>query len=286
MRFVEPAVFMIFKSMPLNDEIYRWLKHIGCSEETCNKFAYHRYAADGSRPATAAERGIELAGRRCYNAFEPGLNPNVTSIRESIESYLDNILKQKHGSVLAHFTFTFAIEGISRVLTAELNRHAVGTAISEGSGRYIRYSDIPFVDVPSIMLADEEPTTEDELLNARRRATRDYIGRCVATIESFYDSIANVWEDVLNGPDFAGKKHITSMMRRIAPMGLATGGVWTFSIRSLRHVLTMRGAEAAEEEILRLAVIILERMKKEEPVLFGDFNRNEKGFYQPKYEKV
>ena len=281
MKFVKPEIFLTFKSKPDNDEIYRWLIFIGCSIEIARKYAY-----PVNDCMTAAERGVELFGRRCYMSFELGLNPNITRIRDNIVDYIDNILKAKHGSVLEHITFTFCIENVSRVFTAEMNRHRAGVAISEGSMRYIRYNDIPIVDVPSFTSLSNQLTVEEEIINSRRNATRGYIRYCVANIESVYNSLVKIWQDTLTGPEFLGKKHITSMLRRIIPMGVATGGVWTFNIRSLRHMLTMRTSPAAEEEILLVAGMILGRMQQEEPAFFGDFTKDKNNNWKPKYEKV
>jgi thymidylate synthase (FAD) len=50
----------------------------------------------------AAETLVEFAGRACYRSWEPGLNPNVTRVREGQDEYLDNVLASGHGSVLEH----------------------------------------------------------------------------------------------------------------------------------------------------------------------------------------
>lgn len=292
MRFVKPAVFLIAKSVPQPYEIFRWLEHVGCSEEVCAKYSglsqrkhwEYKVVAFADDGKTNGERLIELAGRRCYLSFEPGLNPNVTKIREDITDYINNIMKAGHGSVLEHVTFTFAIEGVSRVFTGEMNRHRAGVAISEGSMRYIRFDDIPIVDVPSIQQGapDGIPYADDP----ERARSRGIIEDVVAHIETAYNELRDTWAAILNGPDFAGKKHVTSMLRRIIPMGVATGGVWTFNVRALRHMLTMRCSEAAEEEIAVVAGMMLEIMMREEPVLFGDFAKNERGYWTPRYQKV
>ena len=76
------------------------------------------------------------------------------------------------------------------------------------------------------------------------------------------------------------------MMRRIVPMGVATGGVWTLNLRALRHVFDMRCSEAAEEEILLVATKMLNLMRHAEPSLFGDFVTNDNGISTSKYRKV
>lgn len=268
MRWVTPKIFLIAKTGIQNVAVGDWLETVGVDDETIVKYI----AGSGK---THAERLIELAGRRCYLSFVPGLNPNVQKIREDVAEYLTNVMASGHGSVLEHCTFTFAIENVSRVLTAELNRHRAGVAISEGSMRYIRFNDIPIVDVPSLQTG-----TPQALL------ARQIVETTVREIENRYSDLQATFNDILTGRDFAGKKHITSMMRRIAPMGIATGGVWTFNVRSLRHMLTMRSAAAAEEEICMLAKIMVPMMKLEEPILFGDFERGADGHWAPKFMKV
>ena len=65
--------------------------------------------------ASDAQNLAEFAGKMCYRAWEPGLNPNVRRVRNDHEAYLQNILKQQHGSVLEHASFTFVLHNVSRV---------------------------------------------------------------------------------------------------------------------------------------------------------------------------
>lgn len=50
-----------------------------------------------------------------------------------------HIVRSKHLSTLEHLTFTFAIEGVSRALLAQLTRHRVGFSFSVQSQRYVRF---------------------------------------------------------------------------------------------------------------------------------------------------
>ena len=302
MRFVKPAVFLIAKSVPEKSEISNWLDSIGCDKKTSDHYA--DAGTIGEAVKSNGERITELAGRRCYLSFQIGLNANVRRIREDIAEYCENILKVGHGSVLEHTYFTFAIENVSRVFTGEMNRHRAGMAISEGSMRFIKYNDIPIVETPLLSRTSEDLADTDFIeymyksrdedtskLNhstpVKKQQTREVFERVVAQIEDAYNELNAIWWDEMK-PDskFADKKHITSMMRRIIPMGVATGGIWTANIRALRHICTMRCAEPAEEEIALVAGKILEIMMKEEPTLFGDFHPNEKGYWTPTYSKV
>ena len=62
-----------------------------------------------------AENLAEFAGKICYRAWEPGLNPNVRRVRRDHQKYLENILSSAHGSVLEHSSFSFVLHNVSRV---------------------------------------------------------------------------------------------------------------------------------------------------------------------------
>lgn len=307
MRFVKPEVKLIAKTIVIDSQVQEWLLTVGCDNETAKKYATRYEVTENAvkEVKTDAERLIELAGRRCYKSFQPGLNTNVTRIRTDIADYIHHIMESGHGSVLEHYYATFAIENISRVLTGELNRHRAGAAISEASMRFIRYDDIPMVETPLMILTEEEFaalekksndhdestfTAEDHKnldIALKKEQTRALFTDMFEKDEEGYKEFCEIWKEEL-APEstFTWKKNLTSLGRRFIGMGVATGGVWTFNIRALRHICTMRCSEAAEEEICVVANKILEIMMEKEPVLFGDFGKDEKGFYAPKYKKV
>ena len=287
---VEPYVIMISKPQVIPKGVYDWLTQKGVSPDAMDAIL--------NRGKTEGEKLIELAGRRCYMSYEPGLNPNVRSIRKNILSYITNILEVRHGSVLTHAFYTFAIENVSRVLTGELNRHSVGTSISEGSMRYIRYTDIPYWIPTCIQGNETQFVTNPELKDARgwyvqyrskEEAHRESLARIFEFCQKEYSYQAALWKDDLEkeGKEaFHKKKELTSCMRRGIPMGVATGGVWTMNLRALRNILEQRCSDAAEEEILLVATMILNLMRDAEPSFFADFTTDEKGFSAPKFSKV
>lgn len=240
--------------------------------------------------ASDASALVALAGKRCYNSFEPGLNPNVTKIRTDHAAYIENVLASGHGSVLEHASWTFAIENVSRVFTGEMNRHRAGAAISEGSMRYIRFEDIGYWTPTTIreesdllegLLVDD--MSADEVQFAKKM-TREIFATAFTEMEKWQLDLSNVWK-IGELKNFKVKKVLTSMFRRIVGMGLSTGGVWTLNARALRHVIVMRANEHAEEEIFLVFDVIADMIKLQEPNLFGDFERTEKGWV-PKYPKV
>ena len=242
---------------------------------------------------------IALCGKRCYASFEVGLNPNVSKIRTDHAEYITNVLKSGHGSVLEHATWSFAIENVSRVFTGEMNRHRAGVAISEASMRYIRFDDIGFTVPDSLdtgMSKDKNDTLRKvglEKINvdgdfgqhdARRLMTEDLFLKAFETMEQWNLDLCNIWK-IEEMTDFTKKKQLTSMFRRIIGMGVSTGGVWTINARALRHILALRGSVHAEEEIFHVFSRIADIMIADEPLLFGDFVRNEEGWVA-KYPKV
>ena len=76
-------------------------------------------------------------------------------------------------------------------------------------------------------------------------------------------------EDKTNDFDF--KKKVTSAMRRIAPIGLATNIGWSCNIRTLRHVIEMRTTPWAEEEIRLIFSQVAEIATSKWPNLFTDY---------------
>lgn len=267
------------------DAIMRWLKRKGVSDDAI-------YAIIEEHKSHA-EMAVEVAGRRCYMSYEPLLNPNITKIRTNILEYIDNLLAKKDGSVLEHVVFNFAIEDVSRVFTGEFNRHRAGTAISEGSMRYIRYTDIPYW-VPTCWQKDETAYDTKHLGSFSHGTSKEAMSRTIMqeafeAAQSYYTRLVAIWKEELESEGkntFAKKKEITSALRRIIPMGVATGGVWSGNIRALRHIFEMRSTPFAEEEILLVATLLLNVMRDSEPAFFGDFSTDELGFSKPKYSKV
>ncbi len=128
--------------------------------------------------------------------------------------------------------------------------------------------------------------SNEQQLDLRKELTRAVFQHAFGDAEQWYGILQALWSMNETDHNFAYKKKVTSMMRRIIGMGVATGGVWTGNIRALRHVITMRASEAAEEEILHVFTRVAKLMVKKEPLLFGDFEETPDGFWVPKYNKV
>ena len=286
MRNVDIRVFQIARTQEDVEQMREWLDHVGATN----------YPVPIG--LSGAEQVTGHAAKRCYMSFEPGLNKNVTKVRRDWDQYFANILNSGHGSVLEHGTYSYAIEGCSRVFTAEMNRHRAGVAISEGSLRYIRFDDIPWWMPTSLQLTAEEvahqadmETVNPELSDSIYQKTRSQedFNKAFEHAQECYKELCDIWG--IDNPDkkmpFSKKKVLTSMFRRIIPMGVATGGVWTMNIRALRHIIALRTTPHAEEEIALVMSLIAKDIVEREPRLMCDFVQDkETGCWVPEYFKV
>jgi thymidylate synthase (FAD) len=109
----------------------------------------------------------------CYESYQPGLNPNVTRIREDPADYFRNIVSRGDGSILEHSVVSFAILHASRVCTHELVRHRVGTAVSQESLRYVRPPEIQFW-IPDELDSDQRKAMEKAVEAAEKTYVASY----------------------------------------------------------------------------------------------------------------
>ncbi|MGH2863327.1 MAG: FAD-dependent thymidylate synthase [Solirubrobacteraceae bacterium] len=256
-----PQVFLVARPAVVVDGMRAYLESVGGT-------SWLDMREDKREELKEGELLAEFGGRMCYRSWEPGLNPNVTRIRTDQQAYFANVLQSAHGSVLEHANYSFALRNCSRVLTHELVRHRAGSAFSQESLRYVRLTDIGFRVPPTL-----EPL-------------RDQVISIVEALEEFQLSAAEQLDIDSGEMPFHIKKEITSALRRLAPIGLSTDILWTANVRTLRHVIEMRTAPGAEEELRTVFNLVAETMKSEAPSLFQDFTRTEDGSWLPEWRKV
>jgi thymidylate synthase (FAD) len=262
MRETTPSIFLISRPSIDLGAVRAYLDDVGGGSWL------ERRLANGEGELTGAQLLVEFCGRVCYRSWEPGLNRNVTRIREDQHEYLGNLLSSLHGSVLEHANYTFAFRNVSRVFTHELVRHRAGSAFSQESLRYVRLTDLGF-RVPAAL----EPI-------------REQVVSLVEQLEEFQASAAETLGLDDEGVPFSVKKEVTSALRRLAPLGLSTDIVWTANVRTLRHVIEMRTSTGAEEELRLVFDRVAQIMREEAPSLFQDFAQDADGAWVPAYKKV
>lgn len=250
----EPRVYLVAKTMLAPGGLEAYLKDIGSPD-----WQIDTTVSDG-------ENLIEAGGRMCYRSWQPydpakpeASNPNVTNVRRGNDRYIANVLKSGHGSVLEHVNATFICRNVSRVFTHELVRHRAGMAYSQESLRYVRLDDLP-VWIPDS--ARKTPGAEEKF-----REVVDFL-------ETAQKELAEIF-GIAEIDDFSTKKTLTSMFRRLAPIGIGTTIMVTGNLRAWRHIIAMRTSVHAEEEIRLVCGQVAQICKKEFPNVFQDMHRDE-----------
>lgn len=274
MKLVTPKVFFVAETISNGDGINALLEHVGAPE----------WETDAP---SSTEAVIEIGGRLCYKSFKPGLNPNVTKVREGNRPYLGNILAQRHGSVLQHASVTLAFVDVSRVFTHEAVRHVAGTAFSQESLRYVRLTELRMYypeafHMPTILgLLQEryaaggapEQLTDADIHRLASEACERLLELFVST-GAYLEDVQRKITDLLGldhvDGNFHLKKAVTSAMRRLAPEGLGTNILMTANHRAWRHIIEMRTSGGAEEEIRLAQYEAYKFMKAKYPNLYQD----------------
>jgi thymidylate synthase (FAD) len=199
-----------------------------------------------------AEVLAEMAGRLCYLSYGKGRRTN--------REFLDHLIEVGHGSVLEHAAWSFVITGVSRSFTHELVRHRAGWAYSQLSQRYVDESESPYIE-PDVIADD--PELHVLWIGAVDQA-RDAYDRLVAGLERRY----------AGEPDRTLRRKLARQAARsVLPNATETRIFVTANARALRHFIEMRGSEAADVEIRKVALQLLDLMQQESPALFSDYER-------------
>ena len=236
-----------------------------------------------------------FAAKGCYDSFgEDG---------RSCEENQEAILEHRHGSVLEHAHISLWIEGITRGLSLELNRHRTFN-ISQRSTRYVAEEDGAIVLDPYFvkLFFKYKPNWEGSFFVGSDFATGqnltekmlllDHMNTQVRTIQSYRKQVDVLMELNPNGlTGFDLRKWARGKARNCLSHGVETRGTWTNNIRGWRWFIEARSTRHAEPEIRRLSAVILEKLHGVAPLYFNDFYENfeivdDIPEFVPKYSKV
>lgn len=187
------------------------------------------------------ERTVALAARLCYSPAD------LEELRAKIDSsdyaaFIDKIMSLGHLSVLEHASFTFGIEGISRVTSHQLVRHRLAS-YSQQSQRYVSHVERFGAVTPPII------TTNDEA----KRVYEFTIG----VVHQAYQQLVEMGVP----PEDA---------RYLLPNATETKVIMTMNARELLHFFALRCCERAQWEIRSMAVGMLKLAKQVAPTIFRD----------------
>ncbi|MGN1049650.1 MAG: FAD-dependent thymidylate synthase [Selenomonadaceae bacterium] len=184
------------------------------------------------------ERVVAMAARLCYSAAgAEELAEKMTD--EQVEKLVDKIIQMGHASTMEHVSFTFGIEGVSRVLTHQLVRHRLAS-YSQQSQRYVAEHDFEYILPPSIAERPEASERFKALMENIQQAYNDLVEAGVPKEDARY-VLANATETKI---------------------------VVTMNARSLMHFFNLRCCNRAQWEIRELAYKMLAETKAVAPLLF------------------
>jgi thymidylate synthase (FAD) len=214
-----------------------------------------------------------FAAKSCYASFGKDGRANEANQR--------GVIAHLHGSVLEHINYTLFIEGITRGLSLESNRHRQ-LAVSQRSTRYTAEEDAAAVLEPYYASLYEkylpwlEDMKKDDVTDDFDIDELNFIGSHLAGLEmqfARYENEVNwLMQKNPNGLEgFSLRKWARGKARNILPHALETQIVYTGNLRGWRWFVEARSDAHAEPEIRRLADHILTVLRAEAPLYFEDF---------------
>ena len=213
------------------------------------------YTPDGA--ATIAK-----AAKLCYSPV------GVEAIEEKLDEaevarFVAMLADMGHASPMEHISFTFAIEGVSRVLTHQLVRHRLAS-YSQQSQRYVRLDQFEYI-IPKAIEKDEAATARFiESMKAAHRAYEDLTEELKAV---YVKELEESGMDEKKAASAAEKRAIEDA-RYVLPNACETKIVVTMNARSLMHFFTVRLCERAQWEIRDMALAMLKEVLAVAPEVF------------------
>ncbi|PET15026.1 thymidylate synthase (FAD) [Bacillus cereus] len=253
------------------------LAHTQLSEEFYDSFdVYNEFIEiEGNRldrlGATDGQAVALSAVRTCYSAIKPSeivategdkyFGNKATDGGKGTEAdrLMRHIITSKHTSTLEHITFTFAIEGVSRALLAQLTRHRVGFSFSVQSQRYVRFGSEDksggFDYVTPKSVSESEKTFDMELPDDTtvKANPEQFYKDVMETLQYCYDTLRSLGVPAEDA-------------RMVLPQAATTNLVMTVNLRSLLDFYAKRRAgNGAQFEIAELSEHLRKEVVKVEP---------------------
>lgn len=208
------------------------------------------------------EKLVAAAAKLCYSkSGAAGLMDRLTE--EQTENFLNKLVELGHDSPLEHMSFTFAIEGVSRVLTHQLVRHRMAS-YSQQSQRYVKLEQFEYVTPPAITDNPEALKVFNETMAQDQKAYDRIVEILMAS---------HVERLVATGVDEKkarqqGEKMAIEDARYVFPNACETKIVMTMNARSLINFFEHRCCQRAQWEIRDLADSMLKAVKGVAPTVF------------------
>ena len=198
------------------------------------------------RHTLSPEETIALGAKLCYSKSSiADLEAKISAKDQS--AFISKLMNMGHESVLEHASFTFGIEGVSRVLLAQLTRHRIAS-FSVQSQRYVSYENgFGYILPPSIEALGED---------------------AVAKFQSQMEQIESwdiEWQKQLGSGEMSNQD-----ARFVLPNACETRILMTMNVRELRHFFSLRMCNRAQWEIREMAEQMHRLCLQTAPDLFAD----------------
>ena len=203
------------------------------------------------------EKVIATAAKTCYS---PGTTEYLWNADGDFEQFISKLRKLHHMSPFEHTSFTFGIDGVSRVLLAQLTRHRIAS-FSVQSQRYVKY-DTEKADFSEIFEVPEG------ILGGPKKAFANYM-EVLGEVAAAYENLVSTLQK--NG---LSKTEAAENARYILPGGMKTNLVMTMNARELMHFFELRCCNRAQDEIRQLAWAMMHLLQERFPAIFNGCGPN------------
>ena len=208
------------------------------------------------------EKTIASAAKLCYSQIGAHeLMENMDGGKAS--EFLDMLMSYGHESALEHVSFSFAIEGVSRSLMAQITRHRIAS-FSVQSQRYVNKNAFLYIVPPEI---EEIPEAKKEFVESMEAAQTSYIKLTEILTKKHMRDFAENRESEVSAKKKA-EKAAQEDARFVLPNACETKIFMTMNARSLYNFFKLRCCNRAQWEIRALAIEMLRLVKRVAPTLF------------------
>ena len=201
----------------------------------------------------APEQLVAASAKLCYSAASIA---DLAAIEADKAAEFIGKLPEAHQSPLGHASFTFAIEGVSRAMLAQITRHRIAS-FSVQSQRYVEMDGFGYVVPPSV--------AEDEELLRNYRGIMDLIQLSYNCVRAQLKR--NHIQKGVSPEDAA--KLANEDARFVLPNACETRMVVTMNARELMHFFSLRCCKRAPWEIRAVADEMLRLCKEVAPEIFA-----------------
>lgn len=191
------------------------------------------------------QKTAAIAGKLCYAKSSLRDLEKITPQEE--KKFIEKIIKFGHLSVIEHSSFTFAIEGISRVTSHQLVRHRLAS-FSQQSQRYVKKKDFEYIIPPTIK-------KKKKLKAVFEKGIKDINDAYIKLLDSGIPA-----EDA----------------RFLLPNACETKIIVTMNARELLHFFKLRCDQTSQWEIREMANLMLKEVRKIAPVIFKNAEKEQK----------